>query len=226
MSIWRKYNGALIPSTPPHIEVNADNITQKLRDQKAFFARWTSNFDAIEPSEFWYVICDKKMNLEDYSRNTRSKIKRAIKKLYVKQVSKEFIINNAYDVYRKAFSRYEATSSPKRKKYFKNALNKLDENWDFWGVFLKENNQLVGYSQNKIIDNYCDYSTVKFDPHFLKFYSSYILYYQMNQFYLNKNSFSYVNIGARSLLHKTNTQQYLIQKFNFRKKLLYTSFRV
>lgn len=39
----------------------------------------------------------------------------------------------------------------------------------------------------------------------------------MNQFYLNKNSFSYVNIGARSLLHKTNTQQYLIQKFNFRK---------
>ena len=95
MSIWRKYNGALIPSTPPHIEVNADNITQKLRDQKAFFARWTSNFDAIEPSEFWYVICDKKMNLEDYSRNTRSKIKRAIKKLYVKQVSKEFIINNA-----------------------------------------------------------------------------------------------------------------------------------
>ena len=36
VSIWRKYNGGIIPSTPPHIEVNADNITQKLRDQKAF----------------------------------------------------------------------------------------------------------------------------------------------------------------------------------------------
>ena len=217
MSVWRKYNGALIPSTPPHIEVNAENISQKLRDQKAFFARWTSNFDASQPSEFWYVICDKKMNLKDYSRNTRSKINRAIKKLYVKQVSKEFIINNAYDVYRRAFRRYEATASPKSKKYFKNALNKSEGSWDFWGVFLKGNNRLVGYSQNKIIDNYCDYSTVKFDPKFLKFYSSYILYYQMNQFYLNQNSFSYVNIGARSLLHKTNTQQYLIQKFNFRK---------
>ncbi|MAO72354.1 MAG: hypothetical protein CMD02_07620 [Flavobacteriales bacterium] len=217
MSIWRKYNGALIPTTPPHIEVNTDNITQKLKDEKAFFARWTSDFDQEEKSEFWYVICDKKMSLSGYSRNTRSKINRGNKKLYVKKISKTFIIENAYNVYKKAFKRYEAISSPKRKEVFKNSLKNLEGTWDFWAVFLKENNQIVGYSQNKIIDNYCDYSTIKFDPDFLKFYSSYVLYFQMNQYYLNQNSFKYVNIGARSLLHKTNTQQYLIEKFNFRK---------
>lgn len=216
-SEWRKYNGALIPLTPPHIEVDSSDITEKLVDKKAFFARWTSDFDSNQHSEFWYVICDKKMQFEDYSRNTRSKIKRANKRLYVKQLSKEYILNNAYDIYKKAFSRYEATSSPKSKKHFKNTLLKLEGKWEFWGVFLKETDKLVGYSQNKIIKDYCDYSTIKFDPEFLKIYSSYILYFEMNQYYLNQNSFRYVNIGARSLLHKTNTQEYLIEKFNFRK---------
>ena len=74
--MWRKYNGALIPTTPPHVEVNYDNITQRLSDEGAFFARWTSEFDQKAESEFWYVICDKKMSISDYSRNTRSKINR------------------------------------------------------------------------------------------------------------------------------------------------------
>ena len=215
--MWRKYNGALIPTTPPHVEVNYDNITQRLSDEGAFFARWTSEFDQKTESEFWYVICDKKMSISDYSRNTRSKINRGFKKLYVKKISKKFILENAYDVYKNAFKRYEAISSPKSKKDFSASLDKLEGTWDFWGVFLKKNDQIIGYSQNKIIDNYCDYSTIKFDPYFLKFYSSYVLYFQMNQYYLNQNSFKYVNIGARSLLHKTNTQHYLIEKFNFRK---------
>ena len=30
-------------------------------------------------TEFWYVICDKKMDLQEYSRNTRSKIRRGLK---------------------------------------------------------------------------------------------------------------------------------------------------
>ena len=215
MNNWRKYNGALIPSTPPHIEMNIKDINQRLIQENAYFARWTSDFDSKQESEFWYVICDTPMQINDYSRNTRSKIRRSNKKLYVKQVTKDFFTNNAYSVYRKAFGRYE--SLPHNKKYFIKNLQDLEGDWQFWGIFLKNNDMLVGYSQNKIIGNYCDYSTIKFDPSYLRYYSSYILYYEMNKYYLNQNSFKYVNIGARSLLHKTNTQRYLIEKFSFRK---------
>ena len=79
--------------------------------------------------------------------------------------------------------------------YIKNTIQELEKNikslenlegdWQFWGIFMKKNDQLVGYSQNKIIGDYCDYSTIKFDPEYLKYYSSYILYYEMNQYYLN-----------------------------------------
>tara|TARA_B100000902_G_scaffold18326_1_gene21963 strand:- start:10401 stop:12128 length:1728 start_codon:yes stop_codon:yes gene_type:complete len=216
-SQWRKYNGALIPLSPPHIKVDSNNISQKLVAEKAYFARWTSDFDSKIKSNFWYVICDKKMDFNHYSRSTRSKIRRAYKRLYVKQISRDVIIDTAYSVYKRAFTRYEASSSPKSLRKFKKNLSDLDGNWHFWGIFCKESDQLVGYSQNKIINDYCDYSTIKFDPRYLRFYSSYILYYEMNKYYLNENSFKYVNIGARSLIHKTNTQKHLIEKFGFRK---------
>ena len=76
---------------------------------------------------------------------------------------------------------------------------------------------MIGYSQNLVIDNYCDYSTIKFNPDFLKLYSSYILFYTMNRYYLFEKGFRYVNDGARSISHETNIQSYLIDKFKFRK---------
>lgn len=218
MKDWRKYNGALIPTTAPHLEVDTSDLDKIIKQEGVYFARWTSDFDSEQESEFWYVICDTPMHINDYSRNTRSKIRRSNKKLYVKKISKDnLLMNNSYSVYRKAFVRYEASSSPINKNDFVENFQDLKGDWQFWGIFLKENDMLVGYSQNKIIGNYCDYSTIKFDPDYLKYYSSYILYYEMNQYYLNKKSFKYVNIGARSLLHKTTTQNYLIQKFGFRK---------
>ena len=39
----------------------------------------------------------------------------------------------------------------------------------------------------------------------------------MNNFYLNKQGFRFVNDGARSISHETNIQNFLIDKFKFRK---------
>ena len=62
---------------------------------------------------------------------------------------------------------------------------------------------MIGYSQNKIINNYCDYSTIKFHPNYLKFYLSYVkLFYTMNQYYLNEREFKYVNDGLEVYLIK------------------------
>ena len=39
----------------------------------------------------------------------------------------------------------------------------------------------------------------------------------MNRYYLNECNLSYVNEGTRSILHATNVQSFLIEKFKFRK---------
>ena len=48
-------------------------------------------------------------------------------------------------------------------------------------------------------------------------YSSYALYFVMNSYYLKERKLKYVNEGTRSILHETNVQSFLIDKFKFRK---------
>ena len=98
---------------------------------------------------------------------------------------------------------------------FENEISELEGEWEFWGIF--HENKMIGYCQNKVIDDYCDYSTIKFHPDYLKLYPSYALFYTMNKYYLNEKKFKYVNDGARSISHETNIQEFLMQKFQFRK---------
>ena len=218
-SIWRKYHGALIPWKPPHLDLglSRDQIKIEIKNNNAFFARWTTNFDSKKQSVFWYIINDKKLSLNDYSVNTRSKIKRGFKKLEVKKISKKELLDSGYEVYNKALSRYEIVLQRLSRKQFREEIKNLDKYWDFWGVYCLKNQNLVAYSLNRLVDDYCDYSTIKFDPKYLKDYSSYVLYYSMNKYYLNDNDFKYVNNGTRSISHQTNIHDFLIDKFRFRK---------
>ena len=218
MTKWRKYNGALIPDQPPHIEIDDSDslIKKKISDNNAFFARWTTKFDRKEETDFWYIICDEKLTIEGYSRNTRSKIRRGLKNCEVKLVNKQEIKQSGFLSYSKAFQRYNTDILPKNREDFEDEIDNIDEDWHFWAIY-NSDNLMIGYSQNRIAENYCDYSTIKFHPDYLKLYPSYALFFTMNQYYLNEKEYKYVNDGARSMLHNTNIQSFLISKFKFRK---------
>ena len=216
MKDWRKYNGALIPLTPPHIEVDITGLEKKVKDENVFFARWTSNFDQVEKSEFWYVIQDTPLEINDYTSKIRNQIRRSLKKCNIKKVKKQEIIKFGYNSYYSAFQKYNTYLSPLLEDEFISSLLLLGVEWEFWGVY-DLNGLMIGYSQNKVIKDYCDYSIMKFHPDYLKSRPSEALIYTMNQHYLNERNFSYVNDGARSISHETNIQSFLIKKFKFRK---------
>ena len=185
---WKKYNGALIPLIPPHIKTKVDlnYIRRKIISEHAFFARWVSEFDRKKESSFWYVINDKAQEMKDYSVNTRSKIRRGFKELEVRKISRKDILKYGYSVYSAAFKRYKTINKPMNKSEFISYITNLDDLWEFWGVFYKTNDKLVGYSENKVVDNQCYYSTIKFHTDYLKKYPSYVLYYTMNRYYLKE----------------------------------------
>ena len=216
---WKKYNGALIPQQPPHleIEVHRSIMKQRIKEEHSFFARWVSEFDREKKSNFWYIINDKCLELEDYSVNTRSKIRRGLKELVVKKINKKDVLEQGYSVYISAFKRYKTINKPMLHNEFLNYIEDLDNLWEYWGVYTIKDNLLIAYSQNKVVYNQCNYSTIKFHVDYLKKYSSYVLYYTMNRYYLKERNLSYVNEGTRSILHKTNVQSFLIEKFKFRK---------
>tara|TARA_B110000444_G_C18801880_1_gene577879 strand:- start:361 stop:1170 length:810 start_codon:yes stop_codon:yes gene_type:complete len=217
MNAWRKYNGALIPKHPAHVSINENigEIKNLISDTGSFFARWTSDFDIKEETEFWHVICDQNLAIEEYSVNTRSKIKRGMKNCSVRMITKQELIKNGYEVYKEAYLKYKTYNSPTLKSLFVQDIKFLGEEWHFWGVFYEE--KLIAYCMSKIESTSCNYSTIKFHPKYLRLYSSYALFYTMNCYYLNEMKLKYVNDGTRNLVHKTNIQDFLITKFGFRK---------
>mgnify|MGYP001177357209 FL=1 len=218
MNNWKKYNGAIIPTLPPHIDIKEtiDDILSFLIKSNAYFARWTTNFDCSEETEFWYVIKDTFEGLDELSRNTRKSIRKGLKNVSLQKVSKQYIITHGYNVYQKAFSKYNTYLPIKSHKQFVKELESDIGVWDFWGVFNTEK-ILVGYSKNRILNDVCDYYSTKFDPDYLKSRMSDALFYKMTEYYLGERDFKYVSGGTRSISHDTNIQKEYVKKFKFRK---------
>lgn len=216
---WQKYHGALIPLASPLIEIDLSKEEAKylLKKSGAYFVRYTSHWDIKRETAFWYIIKDSFGGMEELSANTRSKLRRGFKNCTVKKVTNEEIAQHGYEVYKKAFDHYKTHIAPVDKNEFYNdTLNSKDH--DYFAVYYKEqNNKMIAYSKNKIEKDIVDYSTIKFHPDFLKNYSSYVLFYEMNKYYLSDKKIQYVNDGARSISHNTNIQDFLMQKFKFRK---------
>lgn len=212
---WYFYQGALLPRVPPHKEIvlTREEERELLKKSKALFIRYTSEWDRDE-SEFWYVIKDNFDGMNELSGNSRSKVRRGEKRNYVKRVDAKYIYQYGYNVYVSAFKYYCTFTKPLEEKEFQEHIK---ESYEYWAVFDRDSDMLVAYSENFIEDNMCHYSTIKFHPSYLKNYTSYLLTYEMNQYYLNEIGLDYVNDGARSISHDTNVQSYFMDKFKFRK---------
>ncbi len=212
---WYFYQGALLPRVPPHRDIFLTREEEKelLKKSKALFIRYTNEWDRNE-SEFWYVVKDNFEGMNELSGNSRSKVRRGKKKNYVKRVESKYIYQYGYNVYCAAFRNYHTLLRPMEEKKFQKHIK---DSYEYWAVFDKNSDKLVAYSENFREDNMCHYSTIKFHPAYLKNYTSYLLIYEMNQYYLEEIGLDYVNDGAKSISHDTNIQNYLIDKFKFKK---------
>ena len=128
MTIWRKYNGSLIPDQPPHILVNdSENvIAKKIKEHNSYFARWTSNFDCQKQTDFWYVINDRHLKIEDY--------KLEIEELF-KAVPKEWKEKN------EEFKIIFKSKNIQTKKYRKN-VDQAYENLNQITIFIQDHKKL------------------------------------------------------------------------------------
>ena len=214
---WQYYKGALILKSAPHIELHLSKHDKRnlLKKSKAYFLRYETDWDIKEKKEFWYIIKDKFNGFDELSRSTRSKVRRGLKNCIVKKVSKEEIANNGYNMYKESFKRYDKYIKLLPINVFqKKILDSCDN--DFFAVYNLKN-EIIAYSINNNNDNSCNYFTIRFHPKYLKLYSSYALFYEMNKYYLKELGFLYVTDGTRSISHNTNIHNHLISKFNFRK---------
>lgn len=222
---WRYYNHAAIPTTEPQEEVNfhpiKDKTIWKIGGGTALLARWTSDWDCGEETNWYYVIKDDPFDINSLKAKRRYEIKKGNRYFFVRKIDPDNYVDELLDVQIKAFSSYPESYRPtdlNRENLEKSIKQWKKDSWDVFGTFSKANESLCGYSVLNPRKTEIEFQIEKTDPTterdginaatvngILEYYASDI-----------KNG-KYICDGEKPIYHETHFQDYLIKYFGFRK---------
>lgn len=217
--VFRKHMGAIIPISLPHeiLDISYKDAYTILKKHSGFFIRWEDNFNAAHENNWWHIIKDDQININNYSSNTRSKIRRGLRRFDIIQVEKTEILKKGYQIYAEVFDQYKTIEKKLNLDQFVTAINSLPNNTEFYAIYDKESKEMVGFVENYISSMAMFIVSIWIKPWALQKYANYALVYKMIIDYLEERSFRYISDGARSVSHDTEIHEFLISKFKFRK---------
>ena len=106
------YKGAWIWKRGPHLEEEQPLSELKtLLASGGLFVRNAYNFDKPEATCFWYVIKDHYGGMKEIPSKYRSNIRKALETLDIRIISKEQLLNEGYEVHRKAAESYKVKTA-------------------------------------------------------------------------------------------------------------------
>ncbi|WP_297812646.1 hypothetical protein [uncultured Methylophaga sp.] len=208
-----------MPLSPPEnlAEFSESEAENLLKNKKGFLIRWESDFDELSISPWWHVIKDRPEAMVNLPKKTRYSIRKASELYFAKAVSLQRIIDDGYPVYRRSYERYDTHEPMLSETDFCEAVQNLPKQTEWWGIFERETDRLVAFSENYIESDTCFFVSMWLEPDAMKKFAGYLLFHEMELHYLDVRGFKYVSDGARSLSHDTNIHDFLMRKFNYRK---------
>ncbi|MDG6348298.1 GNAT family N-acetyltransferase [Luteimonas sp. 8-5] len=216
---WRKLHGAIVPLLPPHLNplLTDDAAREFLEDTKAHLIRWEDGFESAEPTEWWHLVKDGDASIEGLPKKVRYLVRQGRERFRVARCKRSDILERGYDVYLRAYERYETFERRFTLPEFRRAVESMPEYIEFWLAETPGDGRMVAFAENVVAGDACFYSSMWFCPDALKGSLSYALIQAMNEHYLGARGFRYVSDGARNLSHRTNIHQFLQTKFGFRR---------
>ena len=218
--LYEEYRHSLIWKGALHKEpkLSKDQAISQIKSSNAWMLRNIYDFDCKEETNFWYIIKDK-YDEALYSKKTQKYIAKANVKFAIGLISKKMMLEQGYDVYESAHRRYKIHDGfQMNKEQYINELTSLSDDYQFWGCVDKDTGLLQAYSVCQIQDNICWYKYSRANPDFLpKYYPMYGMYDARDKYYLKECKFDYVMTSARSITNHSEIQDFMIEKFGFRK---------
>lgn len=224
---WEYYNHALVPTLPPHIDPDiswmkdSDRWKEYAGGKMPLFARWVSNFDCTEETEWWCIIKDTPFDIMSLKSNRRSLITRGLKRVDVKVIIPADYAEQMSNILVKEWKYYddsyeEGNDRQKLTDDFKKLTMKNLGNAEYLGTFLKDTDTMIGYAIYNLFDDWIEYSVVKTDPEYLNTQVNAALAYFGVERYM-RPGIKYIHGGWRTMIHESNYQEYLMKNFGFRK---------
>ena len=221
---WSYYNHAIVPTTAPHEAVNEKPLRDKYFwrtiDSAGYplLARWTTDFDCQDPTDWWYSIKDKPFDMMEVPSKYRWKIRKGLKNFDVRIIDPVEYAEEIYQVQVEAISSYPANCRPViHHDQFVKSLADRRKGITF-GAFSKADNSLAGYGYVVAHADYVLASVLKAKPKQEKFQlNAAIVYHVLDHFREDLAQGVYIMAGERNILHQTNCQDYMEKTFAFRR---------
>ncbi len=215
------YRNAWICDDAPHKEIKLSDVESKtLLKQGGLMVRNTYDFDTPSETSFWFIINDHYRSLEELSPRVRNKVRHANQYFDYRLVEYEKFENKVYPIFEDTIANYKVHDRVLNLKKFSEFLKQCQQkSYDYWGIFLKDTQQMVGYCMVKNWGDSCEIWNVGVLSRYKSdgYYPYYGLYYHLNEYYLNEKGFRYISDGSRTITNHSEIHDWLIHYFGFRK---------
>lgn len=221
---WVYYQHAMIPDCAACEEVDASPVTSGAiwhgtQAGVPLLARWITDWDCGQETNWWYVIKDAPLELSQLKAKRRYEINRGLKNFEVRPIAPEDYPEQLYAVQVAAFSAYPAKYRPTvdRLKFLEDVTH-----WGscpVYGAFSRQTGELAGYALLRLITpGYLDFTVLKTKPQFERQAVNAALVASILE---QQRSFlasgGILCDGARCISHETGFQDYLEKYFGFRR---------
>ena len=220
---WRYYNHAMIPITAPHEKPNLqpvldESIWMYNGGGAVLLARWTTEWDLKQETNWWYVIKDRPFDISKLKAKRRYEITKGIKNF---KVQKTCSLQTGDELLRITKAAYTSWPEKYRPTIDDNSFKMDLENWSKSNVYVakyRKNQKLCSYAVVNVHDGYAEFSVLRSDPQYEKLAVNAAIVYGILEDFKDKfEDGFYISDGARSIRHETAFQDYLQKYFGFRK---------
>lgn len=218
---WKNYNHAMIPNIAPHetVDLTALKSGQLWKENpKALLARWTTEFDCEEETNWWYVIKDNTFDISKLKAKRRYEIRKGQRNFVVERINPAEWVD---DLLRITVVAYSAWPKKYRPDVDEHQFRESAASWtkyEVYGAFLRETGELCAYALVKKHGKCAEFSMLRVDPMHEKqaINAAMVAGLLMENEEFLKNG-GYICDGSRSINHETAFQDYLEKYFDFRK---------
>ena len=224
---WEYYNHALIPTVAPHVIPDTSWMKNKKKwkeyagDHYPLFARWITDFDCPEETEWWHCIKDEAFDISVIPAKKRYEINKGIKYAEVRLIRPEDYAEQLAEVHCRAKLHYgDSFDYEAERAEFEKELRKgpYADNAEYVGAFFRETGKLIGYGIYEVYDDWVSQSVIKTDPEYLKYsVNAALVAFALDRYLKERTDIKYITNGSKNIFHETNYHDYLIKYFGFRK---------
>ena len=221
MNGYALYRNAWRFEDAPHLETRLEPEEWKsLLKKGGLLVRNTYNFDCQDVTSFWYVIKDQYEGLEALPSRVRNKIRHAFNSFEYRLIPFDTIKEKGFQIIKETYDDYAIHDRKMNQEVFTKYLEQCHEKpFDYWGIFDKETQQMVGFCTVTLWDHCCEYGMTGILSKYKRngSYPYYGLYHRLNEYYIDQQHFRYVSDSARTITEHSQIQDFLIQNYHFRK---------